>query len=164
MFFLDDDNKYFQHKWWWAATMMVPPSQVWNCSLALPLTPALSLICLNQGLATASPSCLGGGLLSVEGQIMPIMSFSLVYIGLLATTAGHIFTTQGAAHLSIQCKPQDCKIAEMVGNPELDGLILRPPFRFIFMLSVSNLYTIAVCQEFITQRGRHPHFLTQLCC
>ena len=47
--------------------------------------------------------------------------FPLVYIGLLATTAGHIFTTQGAAHLSIQCKPQDCKIAEMVGNSELDG-------------------------------------------
>ena len=95
---------------------------------------------------------------------MTEIAFALVYIGLLATTAGHIFTTQGAAHLSIQCKPQDCKIAEMVGNPELDGLILRPPFRFIFMLSVSNLYTIAVCQEFITQRGRHPHFLTQLCC
>ena len=68
-----------------------------------------------------SPSCLGGGSLSVEGQIVPDMPLALVYIGLLAITAGHIFTTQGAAHLSIQCKPQDCKIAEMVGNLELHG-------------------------------------------
>ena len=81
---------------------------------------------------------------------MPIMPFTVVYIGLLAITAGHIFTTQGAAHLSIQCKPQDCKIAEMVGNPELDGLILRPPFRFFHVVCVKSLHNCSLPRVYHT--------------
>ena len=58
-----DDVNLYQGKWWWAA-MMATTYQVWSYSL--PLTPAPSLSCLKQGLAPASPSCLGGGWSSVD--------------------------------------------------------------------------------------------------
>ena len=82
LLFINNVNLY-QGKWWWAALMTATSYQVWSCSLALPPTPAPSLICLNQGKATASPSCLGGGWSSVGDMVL-----TLVSPGLEATPAG----------------------------------------------------------------------------
>ena len=91
----DVSNKHLhQGKWWLAAThmMVAASSQAWSCSLALNPTPAPSLICLKEGLATASPSCLGGGWLSVgEESILFILgdhTRTLASLGLQATPAG----------------------------------------------------------------------------
>ena len=82
----------FQGKLWWVAGLamaMLATSdkrQAWNCSL--PPTPAQSLICLNQGLATASPSCLGGGWSSVVDLVLVLASLPPVTLGLQAMPAG----------------------------------------------------------------------------
>ena len=82
----NDDVNLYQGKWWWAAGMVASTSyQVWNCSL--PPTPAPSLICLNQGPATASPSCLGGGWSSV-GDTMVLATLTPAPHGLQAIPAG----------------------------------------------------------------------------
>ena len=73
----------YQGKWWLAAMIAASYQQGWSCSLALPPTPAPFLTCLNQDLATASPSCLGGGWSSV-GEL----DLTLAYLGLEATPAG----------------------------------------------------------------------------
>ena len=75
-----------QGKWWWAA-MMAITTPVLNCSLVLPPTPAPSLICLNQCLNTASPSCLGGGWSSV-GEALDLVTLTHASTGLQATPAG----------------------------------------------------------------------------
>ena len=77
-----------QGKYWWVAWMMpAPPFQMWRCSLGLPPTRALSLTCLNRGLATLSPSFLRAGWLSVEEQ-MGLPTLLPVYPGLKAATHG----------------------------------------------------------------------------
>ena len=82
-----DDINIYQGKWWWAAMMAETSYQVWSCSLDLPLTPASSLSCLNKGLATASPSCLGGGWSSV-GDILVVTTLTLASLGSQETPAG----------------------------------------------------------------------------
>ena len=88
---------------WWSVVLMAASSQVWNCSLALPPTPVTFLTCLNQGLAPASPSCLGGGWSSVGEALMALMEkmwlvlFSTrAFLGSQATPAGLHSTTWGA--------------------------------------------------------------------
>ena len=92
----DVSNKHLhQGKWWLPATsvlvVVATTFQALSCSLALPPTPAPSLICLNQGLITASPSCLGGGWSSV-GDLMLVLvlvlDLTLASLGLQATPAG----------------------------------------------------------------------------
>ena len=85
----NDDVSYkclHQGKWSSGATMATP-SQVWNYSLSLPRTPALSLICLKQDVSTASPSCLGGGWSSVEDLLL-VDTSTLASLGLQAKAAG----------------------------------------------------------------------------
>ena len=85
----------YQGKLWWAGMAMVTTlsrggkvsTKVSSCSLALPPTPAPSLICLNRGLATASPSCLGECLSSVE-EGMVLSTSTPAYLGLQATAVG----------------------------------------------------------------------------
>ena len=91
----NDDVNLYQGKWWWAAMVTTAASQVWNYSL--PPTAAPSLICLNQGMATASPSCLGGGWSSVgDGMDIVVTTLTLAALGLQAMPAGLSFTLWGA--------------------------------------------------------------------
>ena len=72
---------------------MTATSHPLNCSLALPPTPALSLTCLKEDLATASPSCLGGGSWCVGATMSPMalaLSWTRAYPGLQAPQAGRI--------------------------------------------------------------------------
>ena len=75
--------------------MASTPSSPLNCSLALPPTPAPSLTCLNQDMPTASPSCLGGGTLSVGEEAMTTTTLTRAYPGLQETEAGHKFSPLG---------------------------------------------------------------------
>ena len=70
--FVNNVNLY-QGKWWWAAGILEAVSQALNYSLALPPSPAPSLSCLKEGVATLSLSCLGGGWSSV-GDTMVLTS------------------------------------------------------------------------------------------
>ena len=88
-----DDVNLYQGKWWWAAMASIS-YQVWSYSL--PLTPAPSLSCLMEGMATASPSCLGGGWSSV-GDSMVTTGLTLASLGLQATPAGLTSTLWGAS-------------------------------------------------------------------
>ena len=92
LLFINNVNLY-QGKWWWAA---IHPYQGWSCSLALPPTPAPSLICLNQGVATASPSCRGGGWSSV-GDMMMVTTLTPASRGWQVTPAGLPSTRWGAS-------------------------------------------------------------------
>ena len=76
-----------QGKWWLAAMMEQTSYQMWSCFLALPPTPAPSRTYLKRGLATASPSCLGGGWSSVEDK-MGLSHLTPAFPGLQATPAG----------------------------------------------------------------------------
>ena len=67
--------------------MMVALSPLLNFSLALLPTPAPSRICLKEEEATASPSCLGGGLLYVGATMAP-SRWTRAYLGLQETQAG----------------------------------------------------------------------------
>ena len=61
--------------------MATTHSQTWSGFHDHLQTPALSLICLREDMATASPSSLGGDLLSV-GDMMAPTSLILASIGL----------------------------------------------------------------------------------
>ena len=85
---VDSNNvNLYQGKWWWAAMMASAAYQTWSCSLALPPTPAPSLICLKQGITTASPSFLGGGWSSVGEEIV-VTTLTPASPGLQAVPAG----------------------------------------------------------------------------
>ena len=86
--------KYLHQGKWWSAALASTASRVWSCSH--PPTPAPSLICLKQGLATASPSCLGGGWSSVGGE-MVLTTSTLASRGWQATPAGLPSTRWGAS-------------------------------------------------------------------
>ena len=95
MLLFSNNVNLYQGKWWWAALMaamtMCGYGVEWSCSLALPPTPAPSLICLIVGMATASPSCLGGGWSSVGEYIMMVLrrlTLTIASLGLQATPAG----------------------------------------------------------------------------
>ena len=84
-----NDNLHQVKLWWAEVGRMVALS----CSLLLPLTPAPSLTCPKTGVATASPSCLGGGWSSVGEEMQLFISplvvlLTLAYLGLEATPAG----------------------------------------------------------------------------
>ena len=75
--------------------MMAPTfSPPLNCSLDLPPTPAPSLTCLKEDMATASPSCLGGGSWCVGEERAPT-TWTRAYPGLQATQAGRISSILG---------------------------------------------------------------------
>ena len=84
----DLSNKHLHQGKWWSAAMMATTFQAWSCSLALPPTPAPSLICLKEGYSTASPSCLGGSWSSVGEKIVTVTPLTLASLGLQATTYG----------------------------------------------------------------------------
>ena len=73
--------------------MARPTSPQLNCSPALPPPPAPSLTCQDQDMATASPSCLGGGLLCVGGSQPP--KKNPASFGPTETPAGPTCTQQG---------------------------------------------------------------------
>ena len=60
-----------------------------NCSLVLPPTAVPSQTYLKEDGATASPSCLGGGLLCVGATMAP-SGLIRAYLGLQATQVGRI--------------------------------------------------------------------------
>ena len=66
--------------------MIAALSQTLSCSLALILPLAPSLTCLSQDMTTVSPSCLGGGWLSVVDMMVLVMTPASH--GLQAMTAG----------------------------------------------------------------------------
>ena len=72
-----------------------PASQRLNCSLLLTLAP--SLTCLSQDFSTASPSCLGGGLLSVEAEAEGT-TLTRAYLGLQETQAGRLSLPWGTSN------------------------------------------------------------------
>ena len=76
--------------WWVAMVVLLGTSQAWSCSL--PPTPAPSPTCLNQGMAPAFPSCLGGALggpgWSSVGDAVVLACLTLASPGLQATKAG----------------------------------------------------------------------------
>ena len=76
-----------------------------NCSLFLPPTPASSLTCLMEEMATASPSCLGGGSWCVGATTAPT-TWTRAYPGLQATQAGQISSISGK---SINIFPKESK-------------------------------------------------------
>ena len=76
--------------------MVSTASQVLSCSLALPLTPAPSLLCLKEGVTTVSPSFLGGSWSSVEALDHLVVPLTPASLGLQATPAGVTSTLRGA--------------------------------------------------------------------
>ena len=85
---------------------MTAASPPLNCSLALPPTPAPSLTCLEEELATASPSCLGGGSWCVGATKTSWATRTRAYPGLQATQAGRISSISGK---SINIFPKESK-------------------------------------------------------
>ena len=106
-------DQVHQGKWRCALLTIAWPSPR---AMTFPSTPVPSHLCLNKGLSTANPSCLGRRWLSVVEGMTDITPLTPAPLGLQETSAGLTFTTWGASQWSFKMRNLTWALSHMISG------------------------------------------------